>query len=650
MSLYLGSEKVENVTAQITLPVEPSNDLPLADGTASASVSKKFSRADHVHPAQENSMLLGNIDVTMPTSADWRSICYGDGKFVAIAWDDSSNVAAYSTDGINWTQTTMPSKALWKSVCYGNGKFVAVSGGVTYNSNIAAYSTDGINWTQTTMPGSRQWLSVCYGNGKFIAVCCNSTQSAYSTDGINWSNGKLPIIDDWHSVCYGNDKFVIVSGDDAHAAYSTDGINWTQATMPSDAKWYSVCYGNGKFVAVARQLTAHTSESTNAAAYSTDGINWTQTTLPAIGAWESVCYGNDKFVAVMNSLSSSKPSIAAYSTDGINWTQTALFDCGNFHGSLSVCYGDSKFVTVIGDDTNVAYSTDGINWNSTTKGLQLPNGTDIHEQVKNALQITASDVNAIPSTLSGTAGQVLTKTASGQEWKDAASPQPSTTTPLAPTKAGSIGASDAYARGDHVHPSEMITLTGNMYEGNDGVTTEATYTSIKSLLTKYKIIQFELNYHESTNDKKLFFNTIYTNGNPEQIIFSGAEKGGNDNYNCLNFIIFSSASSTVEFKSYSTMTEDGLRYFYKPTARKVTLTTSGWSNNQQTVTCTGVSSSATSQEIRVMPADASKTSAYVSCGVSCVAQASDSLTFACDKVPTTAIDVYVVMQFLNFQG
>ena len=53
MSLYLGSEKVENVTAQITLPVEPSNDLPLADGTASAGVSKKFSRADHVHPEQE---------------------------------------------------------------------------------------------------------------------------------------------------------------------------------------------------------------------------------------------------------------------------------------------------------------------------------------------------------------------------------------------------------------------------------------------------------------------------------------------------------------------------------------------------------------------------------------------------------------------
>lgn len=71
-----------------------------------------------------------------------------------------------------------------------------------------------------------------------------------------------------------------------------------------------------------------------------------------------------------------------------------------------------------------------------------------------AVSLIASDVGAISSTLTGTAGQVLTKTASGQEWKDAASPQPSTTTPLAPTEAGSVGTSAAYARGDHVHPRD----------------------------------------------------------------------------------------------------------------------------------------------------------------------------------------------------
>lgn len=109
-------------------------------------------------------------------------------------------------------------------------------------------------------------------------------------------------------------------------------------------------------------------------------------------------------------------------------------------------------------------------------------------------------------------------------------------------------------------------------------------------------------------------------------------------------------SCQFSIKSDNTVNYSETTLATPPNARKVTLTTSGWSNNQQTVTCTGVSASATNQEIRVMPADATKTSAYVSCGVSCVAQARSKLTFACDKVPTTAIDVYVVMQSLNFQS
>ena len=74
-----------------------------------------------------------------------------------------------------------------------------------------------------------------------------------------------------------------------------------------------------------------------------------------------------------------------------------------------------------------------------------------------AVTLSATDVSAIPSTLTGTAGQVLTKTVDGQEWKDAASPQPSTTTPLAPTETGSVGTSTSYARGDHVHPKQAVT-------------------------------------------------------------------------------------------------------------------------------------------------------------------------------------------------
>ena len=116
---------------------------------------------------------------------------------------------AYSTNGIEWTQGNMPSSQNWQSVCYGNGKYVAVG---NYNSNIMAYSTDGISWTQGTMPSSQNWQSVCYGNGKYVAVGnYNSNIMAYSTDGISWTQGTMPSSQNWQSVCYGNGKYVAIA-------------------------------------------------------------------------------------------------------------------------------------------------------------------------------------------------------------------------------------------------------------------------------------------------------------------------------------------------------------------------------------------------------------------------------------------------------
>ena len=228
------------------------------------------------------------------------------GTGATTAADAMTNLGGMLTDmsnaalGLAWTEGEMPA-GQWHSVCYGNGKFVAVLSGST-----AAYSTDGITWSAATMPTYSTWYSVCYGNGKFVAVPNDST-AAYSTDGINWTAATLPSNKSWYSVCYGNGKFVAVSGGSSStAAYSTDGINWTAATLPSSANWYSVCYGNGKFVAVAN--------SSNTAAYSTDGINWMETTLPNSVKWLSVCYGNGKFVAISYNASSKTPSAVASAT------------------------------------------------------------------------------------------------------------------------------------------------------------------------------------------------------------------------------------------------------------------------------------------------------------------------------------------------
>ena len=273
---------------------------------------------------------------TMPSSQYWLSVCYGNGKYVAIVYD--SNVFAYSTDGITWTEGTMPSKQIWQSVCYDNGKFVAISA----NSKVFAYSTDGINWTKGSMPSSRSWLSVCYGNGKYIAVSGGgSNVFAYSTDGITWTEGTMPSKHWWTSVCYGNDKFVAVSDNTNIFAYSTDGITWTEGTLPSKQYWRSVCYGNDKFVAI----------SSDVFAYSTDGITWTQGTLPGSNVWGDICYGNSIFIVITNDNSR---NIFIYSIDGINWTQGTL---PSKQVWTSVCYGNDKFVAIVYNSNVSAYSS-----------------------------------------------------------------------------------------------------------------------------------------------------------------------------------------------------------------------------------------------------------------------------------------------------
>ena len=366
---------VNGKTGAVTLSASDVSAIPSTlTGTAGQVLTKTVDGQEWKDaPVDENSVLLKNVGVTMPSVAYWQSVCYGNGKFVAVAGgvDASTTIAAYSTDGINWTQTTLPAKKNWYSVCYGNDKFVAVA---PY-SNIAAYSTDGITWNQVTLPSDVKWQSVCYGNGKFVVVTNDielGNITAYSADGINWTQSTLPTSAYWQSVCYGNGKFVAVAYNSNIAAYSSNGINWTQSTLPTSTYWGPVCYGNDKFVAVAPY--------SNIAAYSTDGINWTQTTLPVSMSWQSVCYGNGKFVAVTYD----SYTFAAYSTDGINWTHTKLPTRAKWQ---SVCYGNGKFVAVVYNSSIAAYSTDGIHWSSTTKALQYPDGTDIHEQVKEELQI-----------------------------------------------------------------------------------------------------------------------------------------------------------------------------------------------------------------------------------------------------------------------
>ena len=276
------------------------------------------------------------IEITISdTNRYWSSLCYGNGKFVAIS---SDNIFAYSTNGITWTEVTVGDTNSSWSVCYGNDKFVAVS----YGDSTFAYSTDGINWTTGTISNTeRDWYSVCYGNGKFVAVANNSNTFAYSTDGITWTEGTISDTErDWYSVCYGNGKFVAIAYDSEVHAYSEDGIIWNEINIGIDTFWNSLCHGNGKFLAVGEFSTF---------AYSTDGITWTEGHISNTGRiWTSVCYSDGKFVTIAYN-----SNIFAYSIDGINWTEGVISE--TTREWRSVCCGGGKFVAVSSASNTFAY-------------------------------------------------------------------------------------------------------------------------------------------------------------------------------------------------------------------------------------------------------------------------------------------------------
>ena len=123
-------------------------------------------------------------------SKSWKCLCYGKDRNVLLCNDSKAyyyihgksdisrtridSILDYSiNDNMNWTtKDNSVTSANWRSICYGNGKFVAVA-----DSNKIAYSYDGINWT-TKDNGSEftaSWRSICYGNGKFVAVASSNS-------------------------------------------------------------------------------------------------------------------------------------------------------------------------------------------------------------------------------------------------------------------------------------------------------------------------------------------------------------------------------------------------------------------------------------------------------------------------------------------
>jgi hypothetical protein len=253
-------------------------------------------------------------------------VAYGNGVWVAIA--QNSNKAAYSSDGITWTESTLPTTAVWNAIGFGNGNFVAYANdtnipirstdnGVTWanvNPNVATveirglaygggiwvatgpsgsfYSTDnGSVWATTSSLGGANDVAYSPSLGMFVAIrATGGIYIAYSFNGSFWTNTITQSILSF--VVWGSDKFVAIATNQSYYYTSTSGQSWTPRSLPISEVWASLSYGNGTFVIIA--------ENSTVALVSNDGITWTVKTMPSAVSWTSLAYGDtdNKFVAI----------------------------------------------------------------------------------------------------------------------------------------------------------------------------------------------------------------------------------------------------------------------------------------------------------------------------------------------------------------
>jgi hypothetical protein len=187
-----------------------------------------------------------------PFSDSLRSVCFGDGKFVAVG---DGGVIHVSIDGISWDDGRRVITKTLNRVAYVNGQFLAVG-----NEGSILTSSNGLEWDQQTSGVSSNLFGIAFGNGKYV-VSGSGGQLVISTNGTEWSSASVGTIDlPW--ITFGNGVFVVPapavdSNVQLAVRVSSDGLNWTTAGFPPNgsvfypSQLFDVEYGNGTFVAAA---------------------------------------------------------------------------------------------------------------------------------------------------------------------------------------------------------------------------------------------------------------------------------------------------------------------------------------------------------------------------------------------------------------
>lgn len=185
--------------------------------------------------------------ISMPHVQKWNHVSYFETQgfipnlFIAIG--NSSNYAI-STDGLSWisktqegektTELQLPNSQSWKYVFGTKDKIISVGG----DTDIAAVSTNCIDWEILQLPTFATWTSGCCGDYGYVIVADTLYQTAsrkpialFSKDGVNWEITNMPI-GNWSKVIYYSGGYVAIG--DRRFAISWDGKNWVNTNTNFD--------------------------------------------------------------------------------------------------------------------------------------------------------------------------------------------------------------------------------------------------------------------------------------------------------------------------------------------------------------------------------------------------------------------------------
>ena len=181
-----------------------------------------------------------------------RGMASHNGLFVAVLNRSAMQILKYSPATDSAWQIVLTSDDVediegpinFRDVCWGKDKFVAI----TFQQSKFYYSYNGIKWYSTTVtPG--KYYKVRYGKGNFVAINSSRDKIVYSDDGITWNEINIPLIGEYYNLCFTGNMFVASKYNSKYIIMSNDGKDWESVELLDEAdKSKHMAYGNGNIV------------------------------------------------------------------------------------------------------------------------------------------------------------------------------------------------------------------------------------------------------------------------------------------------------------------------------------------------------------------------------------------------------------------